>query len=29
MSDDLQALQARVARLEATEAVLSTFNRYL
>ena len=29
MSEVLQALQARVARLEAKEAVLSAFNRYL
>lgn len=29
MSDELQALKARVARLEAKEAVLSAFNRYL
>src|SRR5210317_959509 len=29
MSDELKALQDRVARLEAKEAVLSTFNRYL
>ncbi len=29
MSDELEALRARVARLEAKEAVLSTFNRYL
>lgn len=29
MSDELEALRARVARLEAKEAVLSAFNRYL
>ena len=29
MSDELQALKARIARLEAKEAVLSAFNRYL
>lgn len=29
MSDELQSLKARVARLEAKEAVLSAFNRYL
>ncbi len=29
MSDELEALRARVARLEAKEAVISTFNRYL
>ena len=29
MSDELQTLKVRVARLEAKEAVLSAFNRYL
>ena len=29
MSDELQSLKARIARLEAKEAVLSAFNRYL
>jgi len=29
MSDELEALRARVARLEAKEGVLSTLNRYL
>ena len=29
MSNELEALEARVARLEAKEAVLSTLNRYL
>ena len=29
MSDELAALRARIARLEAKEAILSAFNRYL